>query len=76
MIIIENITVSQYQNINKDISNTKHSLYEGEGGGLLLRGIIVICLVHINILSFYLYLLQPMMYLVISYILKGKRNAG
>jgi hypothetical protein len=37
MIIIENITVSQYQNINKDISNTKHSLYEGEGGGLLLK---------------------------------------
>ena len=37
MIIIENITVSQYQNINKDISNTTHSLYEGEGGGLLLK---------------------------------------
>ena len=37
MIIIENITVSQYQNINKDISNTKYSLYEGEGGGLLLK---------------------------------------
>jgi hypothetical protein len=33
MIIIENITVSQYQNINKDIGNTQHSLYEGEGGG-------------------------------------------
>jgi len=37
MIIIENITVSQYQNINKNISNTQHSLYEGEGwGGCLL----------------------------------------
>ena len=33
MIIIESITVSQYQNINKDISNTQHSLFESEGGG-------------------------------------------
>ena len=40
MIIIENLTVlSQYQDINKNISNTQHSLYEGEGGGcLLLKG--------------------------------------
>ena len=39
MIIIEKITVSQYQNINKDISNTQHSLYQGEGwDGLLLTG--------------------------------------
>ena len=33
MIIIENITVSRYQNINKDISNTQHSLSGSEGGG-------------------------------------------
>ena len=33
MIIIENITVSRYQNINKDISNTQHSLFGSEGGG-------------------------------------------
>jgi len=33
MIIIENITVSQYQNINKNISNTQHSFYEGEDWG-------------------------------------------
>jgi hypothetical protein len=41
MIIIENIAVSQYQNINKNISNTQHSFYEGEGwdeGCLLLKG--------------------------------------
>ena len=33
MIIIENITLSQYQNINKNISNTQHALYEGDGRG-------------------------------------------
>jgi hypothetical protein len=37
MIIIENITVSLYQNINKDINNTQHLLYASEGGGLLLK---------------------------------------
>ena len=41
MIIIENIAVSQYQNINKNKSNTQHLFYEGEGweeGCLLLKG--------------------------------------
>ena len=33
MIIIENITVSLYQKINKNMSNTQHSLYESEGRG-------------------------------------------
>jgi hypothetical protein len=37
MIIIENITVSRYQNINKDISNTQHSLFESEGGVIFVR---------------------------------------
>ena len=33
MIIIENLTVSQYLNIYKNIRNTSYSLYEGGGGG-------------------------------------------
>ena len=37
MIIIENITVSQYLNIYKNIRNTPHSLYEGEGGAYYLK---------------------------------------
>jgi hypothetical protein len=36
MIIIENITVSQYQNINKNVNNTQHSLYEAAGWGWVL----------------------------------------
>jgi hypothetical protein len=36
MIIIENITVSLNQKINKDMSNTQHSLYESEGGYYLI----------------------------------------
>ena len=31
MIIIENIAVSQYENINKNMGNTQHSFYEGGG---------------------------------------------
>ena len=43
MIIIENITVSRYQNINKDIGNTQHSLFGSErvgggGGAYYLKG--------------------------------------
>jgi hypothetical protein len=34
MIIIENLTVSQYLSIDKNIRNTPHSLYEGEGWGM------------------------------------------
>jgi hypothetical protein len=34
MIIIENLTVSQYLSIYKNIRNTPHSLYKDEGGGM------------------------------------------